>query len=181
MPESAASVNSPITVEKVSSAALITPGQILGRITVRKVLHQLLPRLYAASVRTVVLIARRLLSMGRYTNGNEIITYAQTSNGGVLTMLKGSLLSIGTSPRESTLMRGLDDPYTSSRPNAMIMAGTANGTRQRKSINGLALGRRSCTQYAVGVTSTTARIVAASASSSESVNVCEKSWSVKIF
>src|SRR6266702_2598787 len=100
-------------------------GQILGRITVRKVLHQPLPRLYAASVRTVVLIARRLLSMGRYTNGNEIITYAQTSNGGVLTMLKGSLLSIGTSPSKSTVMRGLDDPYTSSRPSAMIMAGTA--------------------------------------------------------
>src|SRR5579859_7587560 len=107
MPKRLASVNSPITVEKVNRAALITPGKMLGNMIVRKVLHQPLPRLYAASESTFILIARKLLSIGRKTKGNEIITYAQTSNCGVLTTLKGWLLSTGTNPKESTLMRVL--------------------------------------------------------------------------
>src|SRR5204863_2124990 len=104
----------------------------------------------------------------------------QTNNGGVLTILR-LLLSNGTSPKDRMFIKGPLEPlYSCSNPTARTMAGIANGTSERKSNKGRALGMRSCTQYAVGVTSTTAKMVAPKASSSDVMIVCERSGSAKI-
>src|SRR5947209_8097783 len=108
------------------------------------------------------------------------MTYAHANNGGELTSVNGGLLNIGTSPRERMLISVFGVPYTSNKPNDITMAGTAKGTSDRKSINGRACGRRSCTQYAVGVTSTIASTVEARANSREKSSVLVKSPSAKI-
>src|ERR1700753_1841458 len=98
-------VNSPIAVVKASKAALMMPGIMLGNMTVKNVLHQFDPRLDAASERTFVLIARKLLSIGRYINGSEIMTYAKIKSPCVSAIVNGGLLSNGTMPNERILIQ----------------------------------------------------------------------------
>ena len=67
-------MNSPMTMANVRNAPLSTATCTLGRITLRRMVPQLAPRLWAASVNVRTSIARSPASTARYMYGIASVT-----------------------------------------------------------------------------------------------------------